>query len=557
MRDCRIFAPIAMIFWLASQSAAAADFMRGKVVMENGEPPPVRVVIQRVCPGSAPLPEALTTKQGIYMWAVTENLTVPCVLRAVLAGYVSSTIELSLERLYFSPELPALTFYAADPGAKPDGSSPLSGAASKSWTLAMKAVNAKNWGEAERLLRITVRAAPNFATAWNSLGARCQYQQKTVDAGDAYRRAVKLDPDQLTAYLNLIRLEIGSQHWPEASKDAESLIKADTTHRYLEAYLDDAIAHFELHDLDGAQGVLNTALPLDKKHEQPRLEYFMGAVLGAKGDREGGAEHLRKYLELAPKGNDAGEVKTYLDNLASGKFAAALPLPAETELLPAAVDPNLPVVGDAWVPGGMKALAKMARLKVAASYETFFLEYCRATAMETLKGNTMRTPGYSANIEAYMAAVADLARLGENRGDKTVITLSLADPGHVQKARQILPLLGWTVVEEDGAAHIEPGDQVADGPRQQIPALFDVDEVTMQRALESGKSFQFEIPTENASLTGGVAWWGSVMKEYSSLSGGLAEAFERDPRLAKTYAALAAMRAEAAKAVVATWACAR
>ena len=552
MQVCRISSLIAMILSLGSQSAAAADFMRGKVVMENGEPPPVRVVIQRVCPGSAPLPEALTTKQGIYMWAVTENLTVPCVLRAVLAGYVSSTIELSLERLYFSPELPAMTFYAAGPGTKPDGSSPLSGAASKSWTLAMKAVTAKNWGEAERLLRITVRAAPNFATAWNSLGAVCQYQQKTVDAGDAYRRAIKLDPDLLTAYLNLIRLEIGSQHWPEASKDAGALVKADTTHRYLEAYLDDAIARFELHDLDGAQGVLNTALPLDKKHEQPRLEYFMGAVLGAKGDREGGAEHLRKYLELAPKGNDAGEVKAYLDNLASAKFAAALPLPAETALLPASVDPSLPVVGDAWVPGGMKALAKMARMKVTPSYENFFLEYCRATAMETLKGNTMRTPGYSANIEAYMAAVAELARLGENRGEKTVITLSLADPGQVQKARQILPLLGWTVVEEDGAARIEPGDQVADGPRQQIPALFDVDEVTMQQALESGKSFQFEIPTENASLTGGVAWWGSVMKEYSTLPGGLAEAFERDPRLAKTYAALAAMQAEAAKAVVTT-----
>ena len=131
-----------------------------------------------------------------------------------------------------------------------------------------------------------------------------------------------------------------------------------------------------------------------------------------------------------------------------------------------------------------------------------------------------------------------------------MITVSLADAGQIQKARQILPLLGWTVVEEDGVERIEPGDQVADGPRQQVPALFDVDEVTMQRTLESGRNFAFEIPSENASLTGGVAWWGAVMKEFSSFPGGLAEAFERDPRLAKTYAALAAMPADAAKAVV-------
>lgn len=550
MRDCRIFAPIAMILALAGQ-LAGADFMRGKVVMENGDAPPVRVVIQRVCPGAAPLPEALTNKQGIYMWAVTENLMVPCALRAVLAGYESSRIELSLERLYFSPELPVLTFRSTG-GMQQDAPVPLSRAASKSWSLALKALSAKNWGEAERLLRITLHAAPDFAQAWNSLGAVCQYQQKTEDAVDAYRHAMKLDPYLYTAYLNLTRIELGSGHWPDASKDAQALIKADTSHGYLEAYLDDAIARFEMHDLEGAEAALNTALPLDKKHELPKIEYFLGAVLGAKGDRDGGAQHLRRYLELAPKGNDAAAVKTYLDDLASGKFAAELsPTPA-TELLVPAVDPNLPVVGEAWIPGGMKALAKIARFKGTPSYETFFLEYCRAIVAETSKTNTMRTPGYSANIEAYMAAVADLARLGENRGDKTVITVSLADAGHIQKARQILPLLGWTVVEEDGVERIEPGDQVADGPRQQVPALFDVDEVTMQRTLESGRNFAFEIPSENASLTGGVAWWGAVMKEFSSFPGGLAEAFERDPRLAKTYAALAAMPADAAKAVVAT-----
>ncbi|MGA3204591.1 MAG: tetratricopeptide repeat protein, partial [Bryobacteraceae bacterium] len=525
--------------------------MRGKVVMENGEAPPVRVVIQRICPGAAPLPEALTTKQGTYMWAVVENLMVPCALRALLAGYESSRIELSYERLYFSPELPVLTLHPAGP-MQQDAPVQLSGAAAKSWNLAMKALNAKNWGEAERLLRITLHAAPDFATAWNSLGAACQYQQKTDNARDAYRQAIKLDPDLLTALLNLTRIELGAGHWAEAAHQAESLIKADTTHHYLEAYLNDAIARFEMHDLDGAEAALKTALPMDQKHELPRLEYFMGAVLGAKGDRDGGAEHLRKYLELAPNGSDAGEVKTYLDNLASGKFAASLPLPAGTELQPDAVDPDLPVVGDASVPGGMAALAKIARLKLTPSYDTFFLEYCRAIAIETSKANNMRTPGYAANVEAYMAAVTALARLGENRGDKTVITLSLADPAHVQKAKQILPLLGWTVVEENGAARIEPGDQVADGPRQQVPALFNVDEVTMQRTLESGRSLQFEIPSENARLTGGVAWWGAVMKEYSSLPGGLAEAFERDPRLAKTYAALAAMPADAAKAVVQT-----
>ena len=39
-------------------------------------------------------------------------------------------------------------------------------------------------------------------------------------------------------------------------------------------------------------------------------------------------------------------------------------------------------IGDAWVPGGIKALATMARLKVTPSYQNFFLEYCRAISIE-------------------------------------------------------------------------------------------------------------------------------------------------------------------------------
>jgi Ca-activated chloride channel homolog len=550
MPDSRIFALIAMIVCLAGQSAAG-DFMKGKVVMENGSAPPARVVIQRVCPGASPVIEASTNKQGIYLWAVVNIFGAHCVLQAALEGYESSKIDTSLDRLYFSPELPALVLHAIGSEVLPGSPLPLPRAAAKSWNLALNELNGKNWGEAERLLRITTRAVPDFAPAWNSLGAACQSQRKTEDAREAYQHAIRADPGLLIAYLNLSRLEIGLQHWPDALKAAESLIKADTGHLYMEAYLDDVIARYALRDLAGVEAVLITALPLDKKHELPRLEYFMGAVLGAKGDPQGGAEHLRKYLELAPKANDAGGVRTYLDDLGAARAAAMLPLPDGPKLPAAGVDPDLPIAGDAWVPGGMTALSKVARLNGTPSSETFFLEYCRAISTETSKTNNMRTPGYSANIEAYMAAVAELTRLGEQRGDKTVITLSLADVEQVQKARRILPLLGWKVVEEADVARIEPGDQEADGPRQQIPAAFDVDQVTMQNALQSGKSFEFEVPSEKASLIGGVAWWGALTKEFPSLPGGMAEGFARDPRLAKAYAALAAMPADAAKATVA------
>ena len=547
MRTSAILAGLAI-----TGSFVFADvFMSGKVTMVDGSPPPSPVVIWRYCPGFSPVNEATTNKHGTYLWRMLNNVEYKCELRAVLAGYESNTIETWLDRLFFSTQLPTLVLRRKISQAEPedDSSAKLPRGAAKSWDQGMKALTAQKWPEAERLFRATLQEVPKFAPAWNALGAACQYLHKVDDARDAYQHAIDVDPKLLIAYLHLTRLELAAQHWPEAIKAADALIKADPTHRYLEAYLDDVIARYATKDLDGAEATLNQALPLDMRHEVPRLEYFMGAVLNEKGDKAGAAEHLKKYLELAPKADDVAVVTGHLDELKSAS-SSALPLPGMAEMLAPAIDPNLPVVGNAWVPGGMKALAAMARLKGVPSYENFFLEYCRSISIETSKANNMRTPGYSANLRAYMAAVAELTALGEQRRDKTVIALSLADPTRLQKAKQILPLLGWKVVEEDGAARLEPGDQGADGPRQQIPAAFGVDEVAMAQALQAGKSFTIEIPTENASLTGGVAWWGSLVQGFSSLPGGLAEVFERDPRLAETYAALAAMPADAAKALV-------
>jgi Ca-activated chloride channel family protein len=549
-----IFASTTVTLFLICQVGRADSFMRGKVTMEDGSPPPGPVLIQRVCPGANAQKEGATDKRGYYLWRVlrrTEGGAEDvCLLKAVLTGYHSTTIDTSQESLYFSLDLPALILRPSNAAAAADENPKLPRAAAKLWDLGMKAVAAKSWVEAEALLRKTVQAAPDFAPAWNSLGAACQNQQKTGDAREAYRHAIQLDRGMLLAHLNLTRLEISSRDWPEAVNAAEALIQADTEHRYLEAYLHEVIARYALHDLIGAAATLAAALPLDKRHELPQLEYYQGAVLSANGDREGAAEHLRKYLALTPGADDTSAVRSFLENLDADN--QALPLSTQNALVPSPVDSNLPAVGDAWVPGGLKALAAMAHVKAAPSSENFFMEYCRAIAAETSKTNDVRTPGYGANLEAYLAAVADLTRLGEQRGDKTtMITISLADSANIAKAQQILARLGWTVVEEDGTVRVAPGEQSADGPRQLIPAAFGIDELAMQRDLESGKSFGFEIPSERAGLIGGVAWWGGMVQSFAGLPGGLAEAFERDPRLAKTYAALAAMPADAAKALVA------
>src|ERR1700722_4341839 len=198
MRYFGLFAGI-----LAIGPALAADFMKGRVFMEDGSVPPPRVLIQRTCPGGSPVTEAITNKQGNFLWAIANNVYFGCMRQAVAPGYESNKIDTSVDRIYFSPELPLLTLRPTS-SESADGSFKLPEAASKSWNLAAKATGAKKWAEAEPLLRKTLKEVPNFAPAWNALGAAYQFQGKTEQAREAYRQAIRVDPKQLLGYLNLM-----------------------------------------------------------------------------------------------------------------------------------------------------------------------------------------------------------------------------------------------------------------------------------------------------------------------------------------------------------------
>ncbi len=159
--------------------------------------------------------------------------------------------------------------------------------------------------------------------------------------------------------------------------------------------------------------------------------------------------------------------------------------------------------------------------------------------LQTSRLNEDPIPGYAADLLAFITSVSELTELGDRRPDRTVLHLSLA-PADLTKTGRILNALGWRVADRDGKPGIEPGDQPADGPRQQVPPALGIDELAMQSTLEAGRPFDFEILSETSALAGGAAW-GATLESFATLNGGVAEAFVRQPRLAKTYVGLAAM----------------
>ncbi len=541
--------------WLVAASlslrllSAADVFLHGKVAMEDGSAPPKSITIERACIDSeAAIYVATTNPRGEFTWKITlqegdlVSFNRSCVLRASLKGYESTTVDYSDWNLFQDPNLKPMTLIkrSGNPSVNVFSEGQVPRQAFKTWARAGKAAQAENWPEAEKQIRAALQSYPRFAQGWHALGIIYRNEQKVDPAREAQLKAIQLNPKLQAAYLMLARLDIEVKDWEGARKAADTLIQLDSKHKYPEAYIHQSIGRWQLKDPDGAESSVKEAIRLDRKHDLPRAEYVLGMILESKRDFDGAREHMQRYIVLEPKASDLASVRARMDHLGT---AAATDIAVELQQVVAKL--QLAPSSDAWVPGGMHALGEMAGVTVKGLPQDFFTEYCRALVREVSPGLARGIPEYHKRLEVYMASIAELGHLGERRDDKTVITLSLSGEEQRKNTERILNLLGWKF----SGAVIEPGDQPADGFHQRIPALLGIDEIDMAHALEAGKTFQFEVPTENARIVGGDAWT-QMTAGMVSHPGGIAEAFVRDPRLAKAYAGLGAMGADTAAAVV-------
>ncbi len=465
-----------------------------------------------------------------------------CVLRASLPGYVSNAIDLADPRIRETPNLPPFVLRPKEAvdDLDPEFNVSLPKAGQKAWKSALKAVESNDWLGAERFGRIAVQSQPRFAQGWRLVGAACMNQNKTADAREALQQSIDLDPKLLSSHLMLAQVNSNARDWSGVAKASRQLIALDKRRRYPEARFLLAAALYNLKQLDEAEQNLRDLIPSAQK--MPRVEYILGLVLAARNDHAGAAEHLKRYLELEPKAAEADLVKAWLAQ--PDKTGASLPQP-EGE----SVDLRLPAPGAIWIPGGMKALALAARIDKPFTAQDFVEVYSEALVRRGEPNSTQSISGFQGTLADYFAAVSALVQAGERKDDKSVFSLSLATPEKRLQAEKFLPLLGWKLSQEGGAARVELGSHVEEGTRQVVPALLGIRELEMQDALEAGRDFRIELVSESVHLIGGDAWAG-MLPANMALPGGLAEAFARDSRLPKTYAALSAMGNDTASVLV-------
>jgi Flp pilus assembly protein TadD len=186
--------------------------------------------------------------------------------------------------------------------------------ARKAWEKGVNALDNQKWIQAEKELRRAVTIYPEYASAWSALGEALGELSRPAEARDAWERAIQADPNYVKPYFLLARLAIQEGRMEDAAGITDRALKARYT-QSLSVYFYNAVANLALGRLEPAEQSARKAVELDPTHLFPKAEDLLGTVLAAKGDRQGALEHLKKYLEVSPKAEDAQMVKQRIAEL--------------------------------------------------------------------------------------------------------------------------------------------------------------------------------------------------------------------------------------------------
>jgi tetratricopeptide (TPR) repeat protein len=177
---------------------------------------------------------------------------------------------------------------------------------------ATKALRKEKFGEAEVLLKSAIGIYPASAEAWFLLGEASQYQKRNQEARDNYMRAVQADGLYVRPYIRLAGLYMHERDWRNAADFSNKALGLDPI-AFPEAYYLNALALFNLEDMEAAERSVRKGQRLDLSRQFPQMHLILANILSIKKDSAGSIEEMRKYLRAAPKAEDAPMVRAKLE----------------------------------------------------------------------------------------------------------------------------------------------------------------------------------------------------------------------------------------------------
>ena len=320
-------------------------YLSGKVTLDDGTAPPDLVRIEKIC-GASPRPQGYTDSKGRFNFQLDGNIGVladasdssfgrqspmggntlsrngernlsGCDLRAVLPGFRSDTVNLSMHRAFDNPNVGTIVLHRLG-GVEGTTISYASLNAPKDATRAFEkgreALKKDKQPEAEKQFRKAVEIYPGYATAWYELGRMEESRKQESEAQVDYRKALETDPKYISPYLNLSNMAAKKADWAQTLELTDRAIRLNAV-EFPQVFYFNALANLNLRHLDAAEKSAREAKKLDTRKFLVRLDQLLGVILLEKHDYPGAALQMRAYLAANPGATDAGQIRAQLEQL--------------------------------------------------------------------------------------------------------------------------------------------------------------------------------------------------------------------------------------------------
>jgi tetratricopeptide (TPR) repeat protein len=330
-------------------------FVTGRVMIDDGTPLPEAVVIQRVCGGS-PHAEGYTDSKGFFgielggnngvmqdasefgsasgtgfgsrstgsqgqsqsnagsSNGLSDRKYMNCELQAKLAGYRSQVINMANRRAMDDPNVGTILLHrvgASEGNTVSAVSLAAPKDARKAYERGTEALKKKKTDDAVKDFAKAVELYPAYAAAWHELGKL----QEAADHSDAARKsfsaAIQADPKFTGPYLELAVMALHEKSWQEVSEITDRIVKLNPFD-YPQAFFFNAVANYNLKNMEAAEKSAAQAEKLDTQHLLPQVNQLLGMLMAQRKDYTGAAAQFRNYLKVAPDGPQAATVRTQL-----------------------------------------------------------------------------------------------------------------------------------------------------------------------------------------------------------------------------------------------------
>jgi Tetratricopeptide repeat len=293
-----------------SQAPGPPIFLTGRVMLEDGSVPEGRVTVLVLCSArprvqgyvdakgyftiqvGSPSPDVFDDASvgafpgpangipsetgGTYggSRAIAARDLIGCELRAQLAGYDSQSIELGRRQTLDNPNVGTILMRRLGGGADGTTVSASTLAAPKdarrAYDKGLDFAKKGRLAEAQTSFEKAVGAYSQYAVAWAELGKVQAAQNEWDAARNSFNQAIAADRRFVVPYVEMSEVEFHAREWQPLADTTEKAIALDSFH-YPQVFFLNAVANYNLHNLDRAEDSVRRAQKLDVNHHIPQI----------------------------------------------------------------------------------------------------------------------------------------------------------------------------------------------------------------------------------------------------------------------------------------------